>query len=295
LAHDRLRAWLALVTFAALYVASTHLEPFIARPMVHVLAGLLGPFARAGAHEVPPQLLIGLCITRIVLIVAILQIAAWIDGRPAWSYGLEQLRMRDALHGLAAGFLGVTLVVGALCLTGHLRVSISVGDIASRVAFALIWGFGMILVGLSEELQFRGLPVLVLRRLSSAPVACAVSAAAFMLVHLLNNSDETPAGLVQIALFGAVAALSVLVTRSLMWCIAFHASWDWTLETFFGAIGSGYRFHGALLKVDAVGPAWITGGSAGLEGSVFAIAILGLALAGGVAWYARSPQRRRLH
>lgn len=283
---DSLRSWLAFLAFVFLYIPSTQLELLIAQPIVQAIGLVLGPFSGAPAHEVPPERLIGLCIIRVILVVAIMAIAARVDRRPMLSYGLDPIRLPEIAHGLLVGFLAVTAVVCGLYLSGHLHLTRGDGNIASRLLFGPIWAIGMILVGFSEELEFRGLPLLVLARVTSPAVACIVSAATFTLAHV-QNSDETALGLLQIALFGGIAAISVMATGRLMWCIALHASWDWTLETFFGAIGSGYRFHGSFFKVDVSGPTWLTGGSAGLEGSVLAIAVLSLGLITSLLWWSR--------
>ncbi len=229
---DSLRSWLAFLAFVFLYIPSTQLELLIAQPIVQAIGLVLGPFSGAPAHEVPPERLIGLCIIRVILVVAIMAIAARVDRRPMLSYGLDPIRLPEIAHGLLVGFLAVTAVVCGLYLSGHLHLTRGDGNIASRLLFGPIWAIGMILVGFSEELEFRGLPLLVLARVTSPAVACIVSAATFTLAHV-QNSDETALGLLQIALFGGIAAISVMATGRLMWCIALHASWDWTLETFF--------------------------------------------------------------
>jgi hypothetical protein len=85
-----------------------------------------------------------------------------------------------------------------------------------------------------------------------------------------------------------VLAIAVLVTKSLWWSIGFHASWNWTQAYLFGTASSGTRIQGQLMWSHPLGPAWLTGGTVGIEGSVFAIfatlAIPGLLLIWRLPW-----------
>jgi hypothetical protein len=47
-----------------------------------------------------------------------------------------------------------------------------------------------------------------------------------------------------------------------------HAAWDWGLTYFYSVPNSGTVAVGHLFNVHTQGPAWLTGGSAGPEGSI---------------------------
>jgi hypothetical protein len=74
--------------------------------------------------------------------------------------------------------------------------------------------------------------------------------------------------LLQVAAAGMLFCFSVWRTGSLWWAIGFHCTWDWAQLFIFGTIGSGVRFAGGVLTATPVGPTWLSGGSAGPEGSV---------------------------
>jgi uncharacterized protein len=59
-----------------------------------------------------------------------------------------------------------------------------------------------------------------------------------------------------------------------------HTAFDWTETFFYGVPDSGYLPQGHLLSSTFHGRDWLTGGSVGPEGTVFAFVILGLAAVG---------------
>lgn len=73
--------------------------------------------------------------------------------------------------------------------------------------------------------------------------------------------------------------MNVLRTGSIWWAAAFHAAWDWTEESFYGTIGSGYWFEGHLLQFRPRGASIISGSTAGPEGSLLVFVVLGILLA----------------
>jgi hypothetical protein len=87
---------------------------------------------------------------------------------------------------------------------------------------------------------------------------------------------------------GLLFCFSVWRTGSLRWAIGFHCTWDWTQLFIFGTIGSGVRFAGSVLTSTPVGPTWLSGGSAGPEGSV--LNLVGLSV-GALALFAM-PARK---
>jgi membrane protease YdiL (CAAX protease family) len=71
-----------------------------------------------------------------------------------------------------------------------------------------------------------------------------------------------------------VAALSLRRTGSIWFAIGMHASWDWGETYLYSVPDSGMVAPGHLLNSSFHGPAWITGGTVGPEGSAFAFLTL---------------------
>jgi hypothetical protein len=62
-------------------------------------------------------------------------------------------------------------------------------------------------------------------------------------------------------------------TGSLAMAFGVHAAWDWAQSFFYGTADSGLHSQGYLLSSHSSGSAWLSGGTAGPEGSVFAIPV----------------------
>jgi len=63
-------------------------------------------------------------------------------------------------------------------------------------------------------------------------------------------------------------------TGSLWFALGFHAAWDWAETYFYGTPDSGLLGVGRLLNSSVGGPDWLTGASAGPEGSVIGLLVL---------------------
>jgi membrane protease YdiL (CAAX protease family) len=162
-----------------------------------------------------------------------------------------------------------------LRLSGHFQIDswALAGNAALRSALG--WGATFLAVALNEELAFRGYWLFSMsRRMRFWPSALLLSAV-FGAAHL-GNHGENVLGIVQVVATGLLFCLMIRRTGNLWFAIGFHAAWDWAETFFYGTPDSGLLGVGRLLNSSARGPDWLTGGSAGPEGSIFAMLILGL-------------------
>lgn len=95
----------------------------------------------------------------------------------------------------------------------------------------------------------------------------------FGFIHTSNNG-ETWVGIFQAAAVGFIFCVSVYVTGSAWWAIGCHAAWDWAESYFYGTADSGYIAKGHLLTTAPSGPALLSGGTDGPEGSILGIGAL---------------------
>jgi MYXO-CTERM domain-containing protein len=127
----------------------------------------------------------------------------------------------------------------------------------------------MLLIGVAEELLFRGYAFASLTRGIGFWPAAVFTSLAFGALHL-QKPMETPADILNIVLLGLVLCYSVRRTGSLWFAIGFHAAFDFFALSFYGAPNTGndgtpLPHH--LLDTRIAGPAWLTGGPQGLEAS----------------------------
>lgn len=145
---------------------------------------------------------------------------------------------------------------------------------ASVVRHGFYYAAIFALTALSEEGFVRGYSLVQLSRAISFWPAAFVTSLLFGALHLTHKS-ETLLGRSQVGLFGLLMALASC-GAALFGSVGFHAAWDFAETFIFGVPDSGVASAGLLLTAQFHGPAWLTGGSAGPDGSVFVLPTLAL-------------------
>ncbi len=218
------------------------------------------------------------------VMVFFVSLATWvvsrIEKRPLGDYGipLRQAFAAGFWEGSAWGFAMLSAILLVLRISGHFQIdSVALGG-GAVIRWALAWGATFLAVSLNEELAFRGYWLFSMsRRMRFWPAALFLSAV-FAVAHL-GNHGETVIGILQVVATGLLFCLMIRRTGNLWFAIGFHAAWDWAETFFYGTPDSGLLGVGRLLNTSVHGPNWITGGSAGPEGSIFAMVILALCAA----------------
>ncbi len=135
------------------------------------------------------------------------------------------------------------------------------------------------MIAFSEELIFRGYVLRNLMKSFNKWVALLISAVLFSIVHY-SNVGIPFIGHFNTLLGGLVLGISFIVTRSLWMPIFFHLSWNFIQGPVLGFKVSGVTFD-SILSIESTGPALLTGGEYGFEGSIICTVVLSLALAVG--------------
>jgi membrane protease YdiL (CAAX protease family) len=159
---------------------------------------------------------------------------------------------------------------------------------ARLVYYGIAWAFNFVLVGINEEFTFRGYPQLTLTDGMGFWPAAVLLSALFGFAHLFNP-NEGWVGALSVFLFGMFACLTLKRTGNLWFAIGVHAAGDYSETFIYSVPDSGYLATGHLISSTLrPGPRWLTGGSIGPEGSVFAFLLLGCAFLL-FAWLYPSP------
>lgn len=192
-------------------------------------------------------------------------------------------------QGALFGFAMISLLMGLIAaLHGY---SVSGVDLQAFPAlrYALLYFAAFIGVAVFEEFVFRGYLQSTLQLATGFWPAAVVLAAAFGVTHFSNPGERT-FGVVMAACFGLLVAFTLWRTGSIWFAIGLHSAWDWGETYFYSVRDSGVPASGHFLRSDFHGPAWLTGGSVGPEGSALSFAVLILAA---IALHLLLPSRKQ--
>jgi CAAX protease family protein len=211
--------------------------------------------------------------------VIFVSLATWIvsrmEKRPLDDYGIPpgQAFGRRFWEGSVWGLAMLSAILLVLRLSGHFRIDSMAltGGAVFRYAFG--WAAVFVAVAITEEFAFRGYWLFSFsRRMRFWPAALFLSVV-FGAAHL-RNSGENALGILQVVATGLIFCLTIRRTGNLWFAVGFHAAWDWAETFFYGTPDSGLLGVGRFLNTSVQGPNWLTGGSAGPEGSVIALLVL---------------------
>jgi len=176
-------------------------------------------------------------------------------------------------EGTLWGFVMLSTLLLILRVSGHFQIDSVALKGAAALHWAIAWGITFLAVSWNEEFAFRGYWLFTMsRRIRFWPAALFLSCI-FGVAHL-GNRGENILGILQVVATGLLFCLMIRRTGNLWFAAGFHASWDWAETFVYGTPDSGLLCIGRFLNSSVQGPNWLTGGSAGPEGSIFALVIL---------------------
>ncbi len=234
-------------------------------------------------------------------------VMSWVERRRFAAYGLRGRRiLADFGAGLLTGLGLLSALVGALYGAHALVFDGEALRGSMALEYAGRWAGAFLFVGLFEEFATRGYVQFTVARGVAGMVRAArpefrqagavgfwvaaflLSVCLFMFGHV-GNAGETAWGILAVGVAGVVFAYSLWWTGSLWWAVGMHTAWDWAETCLYGTADSGLRAVGHVLATHAAGPAWLSGGSTGPEGSVLVLPTLLLAA---VVVRVTMPERR---
>lgn len=169
---------------------------------------------------------------------------------------------------LGAGLVGSVFALLGLLGVYHL-------DGANALGAGLLLPLAeLILVGLSEEMLFRGIVFRVTEKSLGSGWGIVVSAILFALGHL-PNEGVTVLAIAALLAYSVMQAALYMRTRRLWLCIANHIAWNYCVGQVFSTAVSGHGAEKGLLRGQLSGPDLLTGGAFGVEGSVVTVVVIG--------------------
>lgn len=262
---------------ASLVLAVRMIRAWLGMP--RAVTGVLTP-GRAIVNEV--VILCGVLLTTAIF-------ARW-EKRDFADYGIPR-RGRSAARFLEGAVWGVAMMSCVLLIlrtTGNFSFG-PVGLAPQQIAvFALVWAVLFAMVGFAESFAFSGYSLATLARGMGFWPAAAVLGVLFGCLHLVTNAGENWLGSLSLVIVGLLVAFTIKRTGSLWFAIGMHGAWDWAQSFLYGVPDSGIVVSGHLLNPTFQGSKWMTGGSAGPEGSVVTLLGYGFAF---LLIHLRFPQR----
>jgi uncharacterized protein len=219
--------------------------------------------------------------------------ATWYLGFRLLGLNRTQLRWlpaRGGLRGLAGGLAigsaaAVVALLGAVLLanSGWSRDAGGLFDyLGSVVKTALV----LAPAALSEEVMFRGIPLVLLAAAVGRGTALVlVAGLLFAFFHGLNPG-VTPLGLGNIALAGIFLGLTFYAPGGIWTAFGAHLGWNATLAALDAPV-SGLPFDIPLLDYRPGNPVWLSGGRFGPEGGLMATIAITIASVVALRWVRR--------
>ena len=171
---------------------------------------------------------------------------------------------------------GLLLGGGLVCLTFILLAALGVYQFigVNALSFMLLLPLAeLVLVGMAEEMMFRGILFGVTARALGSKAAIAISSLVFALAHLPNAGFSLLA-ILAITSYGVLQAALYVQTRRLWVCIGTHVGWNYCVSQVFSSTVSGHAATDGLLRGELLGNAMLTGGAFGVEASLVTVLLI---------------------
>lgn len=197
-----------------------------------------------------------------------------------WSYAhfVERRSVSELSLSCMGRELGIGLLLGFGLMTICFVIAMVLGlyrieGIASWQNLVKGVTAGTVTTPFGEEMLFRGVMFRILEEVFGGWVALVLSSVWFGYVHS-GNPGETFAGLAAIAIvYGPMLTVPLMVTRRLWMGIGLHITWNYSMGKIYSNFVSGGDPMQGFLKADFQGPEFLTGGSAGMEGSLIGVLV----------------------
>jgi uncharacterized protein len=192
------------------------------------------------------------------------------EGRGVGDYGLPFAQAFRARfwEGLLVGIVWAGIVALLMIALGGMRVTGFALQGWALVAAAAAWFGANVLVGLGEEMWFRGYLLQALRKGIGFWLAAIVLSLWFTGEHYFFKPGENIWDCISIFSFGMLVCFTVLRTGSLWFGVGLHAAFDFMQFFVVGTRNGGQVPVAHMLNTSFPGPAWVNGGALGTEASV---------------------------
>jgi uncharacterized protein len=263
-----LRAGWRLLIFVGIFVCLGFLANWIVSKILHL-------------QQRPPLDPVGTIsdeLQSLIQALAATWIMAGIEHRHLIDYGIpvQNAFGHDFWVGLAWGLASTSLLVGLIATFGGYRIL----GLAIRGGvlwyFLGLWIIANLLIGFSEELQFRAYLLATLADGIGFWAAAILLSTGFGALHYFLKPHERWEDFASTGLLGLFICLTLRRTGTLAFAIGFHAAFDLANLFVWSGQNAGEYAVGHLLETRWQGPQWLTGGLLGPEASWMIFVVIAL-------------------
>jgi hypothetical protein len=196
-------------------------------------------------------------------------IMARIERRRFADYGIPVRNAfgRDFWVGVTWGLASPSLLIGLVAAFGGYRILGLAIHGGALLYFLGVWIIANLLIGFSEELQFRAYLLATLADGIGFWAAAILLSIGFGALHYFLKPHERWEDFVSTGLLSLFVCLTLRRTGSLAFAIGFHATFDFANLFVWSGPNAGDYAVGHLLDTRWQGPQWLTGGPLGPEAS----------------------------
>ena len=210
-------------------------------------------------------------------------IATWImariERRHFQQYGIPPLRRafaRDFWAGAVWGIGSTSSLIGLIAAFGGYRILGLAIHGAELWYFTALWTIANLLIGFSEELQFRAYLLFTTADGIGFWAAAILLSIGFGAMHFFFKPHERWEDFASTGLLGLFMCFTLRRTGSLTFAIGFHAAFDFANLFVWSGQNAGEYAPGHLLQTTWQGPQWVTGGLLGPEASRLVFPVIAL-------------------
>jgi membrane protease YdiL (CAAX protease family) len=204
-------------------------------------------------------------ISCIVLVVSYYYLFRFYDKREITELSIKHLP-KEMFGGFSFGFLTISLSIFILYLLGYYQaLSITTTHYSARMFTVLLFA------GIVEDLFHRGLVLRELENWLGTHIAIVIA----MLVELqhITNPNFKLYDLILVLIWGFTMAMMFIYTKRIWLPYFFHIGWNFS-QPFYGSNLTGLDDMGSIIQSKFTGPELLTGGTFGIENSIFTASFL---------------------
>lgn len=211
----------------------------------------------------------------------------FLDRKSLLDLGLR-LRKAEVINLFLGIFIGAFMITTVLLIEWGLKLVYVEVNSNIDLSYQMYGILTFFLVAFTEETVFRGYFLQRLLLSLDEKYAILLSSVTFSILHFFNPNVNF-LGFLVISTMGVLLGLCYLKTRSLYLPIGLHFAWNYFEGFVYGFPVSGREIEGLLLT-KVKGPAWLTGGAFGPEGSFIGL-IIALLVSLTMFFYLRLKER----